>query len=135
MNNRVSCCMFILHEQEISHSFVYLSSTPHQKLMTRDPARNPLLITALIRSFIVMSSSDLIVFSTIHSLFLMHRVFSASQCWMCLTYFQFKCFTDHKSQYFTELIFPEKQNSFSISHINQSFDFAFLHTITDYQYQ
>jgi len=47
-----------------------------------------------------------------------------------MTVFQVKCFTDHNSHFFTELLFPEKQNLFS-TYINQSFNFTFLHTMTN----
>ena len=47
-----------------------------------------------------------------------------------MTVFEVKCFTDHNSHFFTELLFPEKQNSFS-TYINQSFNFTFLHTMTN----
>src|SRR4029434_3722806 len=51
-----------------------------------------------------------------------------------MTVFQVKCFTDHNSHFFTELLFPEKQNLFS-TYINQSFNFTFFfHTMTNSQY-
>ena len=96
------------------------------------------LITALIRSFTLCPA---VTFknSSHHSISLPHAtlcVFLFKVNVECIyLLFNLSVFTDHKSHYFTELIFPGKQNSFSISHINQSFNFTFLHTITDYQYQ